>query len=120
MADTNTTFIDLDAVDLPRKLVVKLGGKEHELVPVTVESFVANTKLLQKLGAQDGDLEAEVNTVIEVILRAFPTMTDKMLRAMPLANLNKLMAAAQNDDGTKAVQNAVAKEAPANPPAAAE
>lgn len=116
-----TQFLDLDAVDLPVQLVVKLGGKEHPLVPVTVESFVANTKLLQQLSkAKDGDLEAEVNLVIKVILRAFPTMTDEMLRKMPLANLNKLMGVAQDNDGTKAVEKAVEQDVKANPPVAAE
>lgn len=114
-----TQFIDLDAVDLPNTLVVKLGGKKHPLVPVTVGNFVANTKLLQSLGKSDGNLEAEVDMVIEIIMRAFPSMEKSMLQNMPLVNLNKLMGIAQSSDGTEAVKKEAEKDAKANPPAAA-
>lgn len=116
-----TQFLDLDAVDLPTILVIKLGGEEHPLVPVTVEAFVANTKALQKMGrATEGDLAAEVDIVIDIILRAFPTMTREMLQKMPLANLNKLMGVAQSNDGTDSVKSELAKEAASSPPVAGE
>jgi hypothetical protein len=109
---SSTTIIDLDAVDQFPDVVAKLGGKKHKLVPVSVEDFIANTKLLQTLG-KDGDIDAEVSGLIQIILRAFPTMTEDMLRKLPLVNLNKLMGIAQDHDGTKKVQGEASEGNPA-------
>jgi hypothetical protein len=111
-SSTATTFLDLDTVDQFPDVVAKLGGKEHRLVPVTVDDFVANTKLLQTLG-KTGDFEEEISGLIKIILRAFPTMTEDMLRKLPLVNLNKLMGIAQDHDGTKKVTGEVQEQAAA-------
>nr|WP_042670043.1 hypothetical protein [Methylobacterium sp. B34] len=108
----STKIIDLDAVDQFPDIVAKLGGKRHKLVPVSVEDFIANTKLLQTLG-KDGDIDAEVSGLIQIILRAFPSMTEDMLRKLPLVNLNKLMGIAQDNDGTKKVQGEASEGNPA-------
>lgn len=106
---SSTNLIDLDAIDNFPDLVVKLAGKEHKLVPVSVDDFVANTKLLASLG-KDGDLEKEVEGLKSIILRAFPTMDRDDLGRVPLVNLNKLVGVAQGNDGTNAVKEEVEAE----------
>lgn len=110
---SNTNLIDLDAVDNFPDVTVKLGGKNHKLVPVSVDDFVANTKLLAKLG-MGGDIGAEVEGLKDIILRAFPTIERELLGKVPLVNLNKLVGMAQDNDGSNAVKADVEAEAVAS------
>jgi hypothetical protein len=107
-----TQFIDLDAIDNFPDVTVQLGGKKHKLVPVSVDDFVANTKLLAALG-KAGDIEQEVEGLKQIILRAFPTMTIEMLGKVPLVNLNKLVGVAQDHDGSNDVKKEAAEQAAA-------
>lgn len=112
-----TKFIDLDSVAPSVELTVKLGGKSHAMKPATVADFIANTKEIQKLGV-NGDIEAETEIVIGMLLRAFPTMTKDMLLALTLEQLNQLNNAARAASGEEVVAEAAAQEAEANPPTA--
>ncbi|MCP1540058.1 hypothetical protein [Methylorubrum extorquens] len=116
---SQTNLIDLDAVDNFPDVTVLLGGKEHKLVPVSVDDFVKNTKLLAALG-KGGDLEAEVKGLKEIIVRAFPTMDIELLGKVPLVNLNKLVGVAQGHDGTNQVQGEAEAQAVAEGKPAAQ
>ncbi len=110
----NTKFLDLDAVDMGAEVVIKLQGIEHKLKPVSVGDFIANTKLVQGLGVAT-DVETEVQTIITMLIRAFPTMTREMLIDLPIAALNKMFAFAQENNGTQKVEEEAKAEAEANP-----
>ncbi|SER25835.1 hypothetical protein SAMN05216548_1144 [Faunimonas pinastri] len=113
-------YLDLDAIDLTEnEFVVKLGGVEHHLKPVTVEDFVENTKLIQSLGVS-GKLEDEVDTVIQMLVRAFPTMTVEQLKKLELVKLNALLDFAHKNNGQKQGEASAEAEATANPPAAGQ
>jgi hypothetical protein len=115
----NVTYFDLDAV-AQEKVVIKLGGSEYPLVPVTVDSFVANTRLISKLETIDQtDIEAQLQFTKELLKQAFPTMTDAVLGAMTMIQLNKLVDLAHGMNGQKeATAKVEAEVAASNPPIA--
>jgi len=117
-----TNFLDLDALaDEAVQVVVKLKGVEHRLVQATVADFIANTKAIKNMAANGvNDLEEEVNMVISMIVRAFPTMSAEMLKALPLTSLNSLLDHAKKFNGENSVKAEVEAQAiaetEANPP----
>ena len=100
MAKDDIKYLDLDSVDSGLEVVVKLDGVEHKLQQVTVEDFIANTKLLQNMKAE-ASLEEEVEVVITMLLRAFPTMNREQLRKLSMAKLNAILDFAQKHNGSK-------------------
>ena len=113
MAENTTQYLDLDAL-LTVEKVLKVGGKEHKLQPVTVEGFVRNVKMVQDLG-KSGDLETEMKLIVSMLSDAFPTFPESEMRKLPLDHLNKILAFAQENDGTTDVAKEAEKEAAANP-----
>ena len=105
-------LLDLDAIETPVLLQVKLRGKIHELAPVTVDSFVSNIKLIQQVG-RSGDVAEEIANVKKVLLAAFPTMTEEDLGALTLEQLRKLSDAAQEANGQKAGEKEAVAQAEA-------
>lgn len=112
MTDTNPTFLDLDALLPPKQVVVKLKGKEHQLAEITVESFVANIELIQKLGAS-GNIQTEMELMQTVLLRAFPTMEKSDLGGLRLDQLQTLADFAMKHSGQKTAEDQVVDEAKA-------
>lgn len=112
-----TQFLDLDSIaaELPT-VVIKLGGKEHPLTPISVADWITNTKAIQALHVAETDLEIEVDAMIAMITRSFKTLTKDMLKALPLASLNKILEFAKNNNGEAVANKEVAAEAAANPP----
>jgi len=120
MANANgPVYLDLDAIENEVEIVVKLNGKEHALQPITVDDFIYNTKLVQDLGTNP-DFEKETMTIIKMLIRAFPTMTEEELRKLPLVKLNAILDFAQKHNGSKQVEESMAEEAKEveNPPTA--
>lgn len=96
-------FIDLDAI-VPDEVVVKLGGIEHKLVPLSVEDFINNTKDVEKYASEVISTEAEIEMVSKMLMRAFPTMTVEMLRKLTLPQLQTLVQFAQDHNGQRQVE----------------
>ena len=109
-----TTYLDLDAVVADNEVVVKLGGVEHKLVPITLEDFVRNTKIVQDMGVTT-DPETEMKLVTDMLFRAFPTMTPEITNKLTLIQLNTLMEFAQKHNGTKKVEKEAGDDAAAHP-----
>lgn len=107
-------YLDLDAVLPEVELVVKLNGKEHRLKPLSVEDFVRNMKDQAALAASSGDVETEIDTVIKMLARAFPTMQAADLKKVELNKLWKLLEFARENNGSKAAEGELT-EAPENP-----
>ena len=116
-----TNFLDLDAVlDAAPRIVVKLKGVEHVLEQLTVEGWIKSTKAAQALeAAGDLTMEEEINSVIDMIIRAFPTMTKDGLFGLPLTALNRIVDFARQHNGQK-VADAEAEDEAANPPVPAQ
>jgi hypothetical protein len=108
-----TKFLDLDAIAVDdNPLTVKLGGVKHVLKPITVKDFIANTKALQNLSGTNISVEAEMNLMMDMIMRAFPTVTRDMLEDLKLDSLNQLVEFANSNNGQKKVEDEIAKENP--------
>ncbi len=114
----NVTYIDLDAV-AEREVVVVIGGQEHKLVPVSVDDFVANTRMIAELGSLEGDAEKTLKLTKDLLVQAFPTMTIDQIGKMSMTQMNKLVELAHGANGQKAAEASAAEaEATANPPVA--
>lgn len=114
MSET-TNFLDLDAIAPEVEMTVRLNGQEHHLKPLSVEDFIKNTKDQASLGAS-GNVEDELNLVLRMLLRAFPTMNEEELRAVPLTKLWKLLEFAKENNGSTKIENEVEEEKkPSNP-----
>ena len=119
--ETKTQFLDLDALLPAVEVTVKLGGVNHKLKQLSVQDFVANTADQQKLG-EAASLSAEVETVVRMLHRAFPTITIEAFNKLELAKLYKLLAFALEQNGSDKASKDVAAEAKsddANPQTAA-
>ena len=114
-----TTYLDLDAVVPDNDVVVKLGGIEHTLVPITLEDFVRNTKAVQVMNASE-DPDAEMGIVTDMLFRAFPSMTPEITNKLTLIQLNKLLDFAMEHNGAKRVQTEAGEDAAADPKAAGQ
>lgn len=118
MTDTvkakNAVYLDLDAVVPDNDVVVRLGGVDHPLVPITLEDFVRNTKTVQDLDVST-DPETEMELVKTMLFRAFPSMTPEIVNKLTLIQLNRLMDFSTEHNGTKQVDKEVSKEATPDP-----
>jgi hypothetical protein len=54
--------------------------------------------------------------VIDMLIRAFPTMTERMLKELELIKLYKILDFANANNGSKKVEQEAEQEAKANPP----
>src|SRR5665213_4517497 len=107
-------YLDLDAILPDNDVVVRLGGVEHKLVPISLEDFVKNTKAVQNMNASV-DPTDEMALVCDMLFRAFPTMTPEIANKLTLIQLNALMDFAMEQNGGKKVQKEAAEEAAADP-----
>jgi hypothetical protein len=115
MADI--TYFDLDAV-VPDEVVIKLGGKQYALKPVSVDDFIKNSKMLQAIDGAANDLESTLAHTVDLLTRAFPTMSEKVIRGMSMLQMNKLVELAHGMNGQKASETSAAAAATENPPTA--
>jgi Mg2+/Co2+ transporter CorC len=91
-------FLDLDAVSMPTEVVVKLDGKEHKLQELTVQDFIENTKDQAKLG-ETSTVEEQMDVMIAMIHRAFPTISEDQLRKLGLTKMTSLLNFALQNNG---------------------
>jgi hypothetical protein len=121
MSSKATNFLDLDAVAPEVDLTVKLNGKKHKLKPLSVEDFIKNTQDQMSLSGAS-NVEDEVNLVLKMLTRAFPTIAEDELRAVPLNKLWKLLEFARDNNGSGKVEDEARAEQEAkaseNPPTA--
>lgn len=118
-----TRYLDLDALTTQRaEAGFKLDGTFHQMVPVSVENFVANLKGVQALQdflktAEDASLVAEKNLDLacRTLSRAYPTLSYEQFHALPMWQLDTITKYTQALDGTDAANAEAAKEAAANP-----
>lgn len=110
------TYIDLDATAPSIEVVVKLKGTEHRMVALTVDEFVANVKASEIKG---GDVESQMMTIKQILIRSFPTMTIADLGTLTFAQLNQLRDGVAAANGQLDTETEIAEEVQkANPPIA--
>jgi hypothetical protein len=112
-------YLDLDAIGTEISLVVKLDGKDHQLQAISVDDFVTNLQIVQKMGT-DVTVDQEIDLLVDMLSRAFPTIPKERLRKLTLPQLNALMSKAKEFNGQNAVTDEVKEklksEGAENPP----
>jgi hypothetical protein len=109
-----TKIINLDAVADEASVIIEVNGKKHEMVKPTVRSFIANMKLIEELGLNPSPVK-EMEGGIEIIRRAFPSITEDELLDWTLDRIQKLVdisRAAAGEVVTEDEQAAQAGNAP--------
>ena len=106
---TSPAYLDLDALQAEVTMVVKLGGKDHQLKSASVSDFIANTKRLQAMSPAM-NFEQEFDALAEMILRSFPSMDRKTLEDMTLIQLNHLLSHAFALNGQESVTGKIAAD----------
>lgn len=110
-----TKFLDLDAIETEKpEIVVKLKGVEHKLATFTVTDFIESQKAIQRAG-MSGDFQEEFDLAVTMLMRSFPTMEEKDLRALTFDQLDAINKFARSANGADEVVAEAEKEADENP-----
>lgn len=115
-------YLNLDEIESPETFVFTHKGKEHQLAEVSVQDFVDNAKAMQELSLKPSVSE-EVELLLRILTKAFPTCPEAEFRAMEMSKLNALMEFANMKGGQSAAAKEleIAKKAVAsNPPEAGQ
>lgn len=102
-----TTVINLQEIaQEPDVVIVTKDGKRHAMQPTTVQGFIDNVKLVEELGT-DSSVVQEMEVMIKIITKAFPTIGEDEVRSWPLENLQSIsdLARGQNAELTKDPQS---------------
>lgn len=84
-------LLDLDAIKPEVKRAIKINGVIHEIKPITLGDYIENTKRVQELAAMEvHDPVKETEILIDMLLRAFPTVEREDLMKLPLETLTRL------------------------------
>lgn len=93
-----TKIINFDEIQKPAAVAIVYKGKRHEMVDATVDSFLTNMKAVDSLGLDASPID-EIEVTIGIILRAFPTLTDKLIREWTLDMIKQLGEIARGAGG---------------------
>lgn len=96
-----TKFLDLDAVKPETGFTLKLNGAKHDLVETDIETFIENSKDIERLGVTSSSTE-ELQLTIRMIKRAFPTILESELMKLKLSQLKAINDFALTANGEKA------------------
>lgn len=99
-----TKLLNLDTL-ADEELVVVLGGKEHKLKEMSVADFIWAQQNLKTISQKSEEAEI-MESLIEMLLRQFPTMERNDLVSLPLQKLNQLTEFVQSF-GMKGAEKAV-------------
>ena len=100
MSNLEQTFLDLDEL-LPASVAVKYKGQSYDVVPVSVETFIANMKLIQEVG-QDASPEDEIRLIVTLVNKSIPTFPAEDLYKLSLEQLRGLLEFVKKFNGETA------------------
>lgn len=89
---TKTAMLNLDELETPTK-VLRLNGREHTMRDMTVQEFIdasAEAKRARERAAEQ-TVDEQVAEVVDQIAKAFPTLGEDELAALPLPKLTALL-----------------------------
>jgi hypothetical protein len=108
MADTK--FLNLDEVAAPAK-TVKINGKEHPVLDMTVENFIETTRANASVKEATADVQFE--QAVQMLQRFIPSIPKTELAQLSFEKLNVLMKFATGEleaEAKKADGDAIAAE----------
>lgn len=100
-----TKIINLDTLKREPLVSIVVDGKRHDMQDATVETFIENMTALQNMSMNASPIE-EIEVVLGIVLRAFPTLTDKQIRSWPLDTIRQLSEVARGVNGEVATTDA--------------
>ncbi|MCG5512860.1 hypothetical protein [Ectothiorhodospira shaposhnikovii] len=101
-------LLNLDDLAPKTDLVIRFGGEEYPIEPMSVEAFIELNKKAQKLDAKaekDKSPAEEVEMLVETIRASVPACPEKVLRSMKLVQLYAIMNFIREQAGEQAVAN---------------
>jgi hypothetical protein len=85
----STKFLDLDALQAPEQITIKLSGKTHVFKEMTVDDFIWAQHMTKEVMAAAGESDILSKTV-DMLVRSFPTCPREDFSSLPLSKLNAL------------------------------
>jgi hypothetical protein len=92
-----TKILNIDELVHKAPLAIRVDGKTHEMKMPTLEDFILNMKDLEAMAAAP-NIVAETEGTVRMIARAFPTLTEEMVRSFPMAAIEQLFAVVREAD----------------------
>jgi hypothetical protein len=93
-----TRVINLTPIATEPDLVLVIDDVRHEMSTLTMQSFIDNLKLIEDLGMNPNPV-AELEASCKIISRAFPTITDAMIKGWSLQRIQQLVDIARGTTG---------------------
>lgn len=93
-----TRVINLSQLAKEPDVVLDIDGVKHPMRPATVESFIENVKLIEALGT-NASVVQEMEAMITIITRSFPSLTAEDVRGWPLEYLQSISDLARGQNG---------------------
>ena len=81
------------------EVVVKLKGKEHEMVPLSVKKFIEHIRRVEAL--EKGTILDEVGVMVDSIRDAVPTMPQEDLEELSLEQMQQIVTHIQKASEAK-------------------
>jgi hypothetical protein len=98
----------------PLVTIVDEDGTRHDMVTSSVETFLANVEAIESLDLNAGPRK-ELDVIIGIVLRGFPSLTEKTLRKWPVEVIQNLSDVVRGVGGEVATTDkAAADEAAAS------
>lgn len=74
--------------------IVNIKGEEHEVVEMTVETFIAATNESKKFESKDleNDSVAQIESAVRMLAYAIPTLSEERIRKLNFGQIKVLMA----------------------------
>lgn len=95
--ESNTRFLDLDALAPEVAVSITLNGNKHEMAEMSVQDFVWAQKLagenetIDPKNMNDEDYAVIMERMIDVLFRQFPTCKREEIASLPIAKLTALI-----------------------------
>ncbi|WP_151708803.1 hypothetical protein [Acinetobacter brisouii] len=92
-------ILNLDQLAAKTNRKVKIGGKDYNVVPMSVGAFVKTTKEAEEL-VQSGNIDTlkEIEMVIDVISECVPDAPRQTLESLNLEQLHAISSFVRGDD----------------------
>lgn len=107
----------INLADLRKEPIVTIvdeKGVRHDMVTASVETYIANAEAIEALALNAGPVK-ELETIVGIVGRAFPTLTEADIRKWPIDMIQQLSDIARGVNGEVATADeAAAKEANAS------
>ena len=84
-----TKMLDLDSL-VSEQRVLRLNGRDHEMVEMSVEEFINLMRETDKLDAKTSFAD-QLEMMVDLVSRRFPSIPKEELRALGLTKLNAIL-----------------------------